>query len=77
MLHRGAPAGHGHPLPHSQYPEEYDRILTDWRGGTETLATLERNTFDWDHAEVAELIGVDADRVAGGLGRIEKAECLL
>ncbi len=33
--------------------EDYGPVLEQWHRGSEDLAKLERETFDWDHAEVA------------------------
>jgi len=36
-----------------QMPEEYGPIIEAWNQGNGDLAELEREKFDWDHAEVA------------------------
>jgi HD-like signal output (HDOD) protein len=41
------------PFLVKQHPEQYAEILTTWRAGDADLAVLERQEFDWDHAEVA------------------------
>jgi len=41
------------PLLSSSKGDEYGAVLVRWHDGDEDLARLERETFGWDHAEVA------------------------
>ncbi len=44
------------PFLFSHMPERYGKIIQEWQNSDQPLVVIERDYFDWDHAEVATWI---------------------